>query len=51
MVVLYCKYIYCTNVYLFYAYVLHMRQEHYKRTFVALHDEVLSAFRTLSEDK
>lgn len=26
-------------------------QEHYKRTFVALHDEVLAAFRTLSEDK
>ena len=26
-------------------------QEHYKRTFVALHDEVLAAFRTLAEDK
>eukprot|EP00913_Durusdinium_trenchii_P029039 g27228.t1 len=26
-------------------------EEHYKRTFVALHDEVLAAFRTLSEDK
>ena len=26
-------------------------QEHFKRTFVSLHDEVLAAFRTLAEDK
>eukprot|EP00409_Alexandrium_fundyense_P002413 CAMPEP_0185908474 /NCGR_PEP_ID=MMETSP0196C-20130402/8987_1 /TAXON_ID=2932 /ORGANISM="Alexandrium fundyense, Strain CCMP1719" /LENGTH=35 /DNA_ID= /DNA_START= /DNA_END= /DNA_ORIENTATION= len=26
-------------------------EEHYKRTFVALHDEVLTAFRNLAEEK